>query len=92
MGNPDYLKMLSALDFLPNSPTLFNLGTESGGTLSACSKFNIPDSMEAIFDVGKKAGMFQKHGGGVGYVLSELRPKLPTCGIFLSLARPNARL
>lgn len=35
-GNSDYRAIMSDLLFLPNSPTLFNMGTKTGGTLSAC--------------------------------------------------------
>jgi ribonucleotide reductase alpha subunit len=35
-GNPVYRSLMSELLFLPNSPTLFNMGTKYGGTLSAC--------------------------------------------------------
>lgn len=72
MGEEDFLDMLTSLDFLPNSPTLFNLGTGQG-TLSACFKFDVPDSMEGIMDVATKSAMVQKFGGGVGYALSGLR-------------------
>ncbi len=69
-----YSDLLSSLDFLPNSPTLFNMGT-GRGTLSACFKFDIQDSMESIIDVGSKALRVMKWGGGVGFVLSNLRAK-----------------
>ena len=72
MGRSDYREMLSSLKFLPNSPTLFNLGT-GRGTLSACFKFDVPDSMDGILSVAHKAGLVQKFGGGVGYALSNLR-------------------
>lgn len=72
-GNADYYDMLARLDFLPNSPTLFNAGTDQG-TLSACFKFDVPDSMDGIMDVARKAAMVLKFGGGVGYTLSALRP------------------
>lgn len=74
MGRGDYRQMLESLRFLPNSPTLFNLGTGKG-TLSACFKFDVPDSMDGILSVSHKAGLVQKYGGGVGYVVSGLRPR-----------------
>ena len=73
-GNPSYYRMMRDLEFLPNSPTLFNAGT-GRGTLSACFKFDVPDDMIGIMDVAKKAALVQKWGGGVGYVLSEVRGK-----------------
>jgi len=75
MGNPEYREMLTSLDFLPNSPTLFNIGLGDQTMLSACFKFNVPDSMDGIFDVVKRAGMVIKHGGGVGFTVSALRPQ-----------------
>lgn len=74
LGNPEYEKLMVDCDFLPNSPTLFNAGTDMG-TLSACFKFDVPDDMHGIMDVAKKAALVQKWGGGVGYCLSALRPE-----------------
>src|SRR3990167_6254239 len=71
-GKQEYRDVIEALDFLPNSPTLFNAG--SSQTLSACFKFDVPDSMDGIMDVARKAALVQKLGGGVGYTLSALRP------------------
>jgi len=72
-GNEDYYNLLASLDFLPNSPTLFNGGTEQG-TLSGCFKFNVEDSMESIMEVATKAAFTLKYGGGTGYCLSDIRP------------------
>lgn len=77
MGVSEYAEIIDNLEFLPNSPTLFNIGT-GRGTLSACFKFNIADSMDgpdSILDTGHKAVMVQKFGGGVGFELSALRAK-----------------
>jgi len=71
-GNDEYRKILSAFDFMPNSPTMFNAG--GFGTLSACFKFDVEDTMTSILEVGRKSALIQKWGGGVGYCLSELRP------------------
>jgi len=72
-GNEDFYNLMASLDFLPNSPTLFNAG--NSGTLSGCFKFDVQDDMVSILDVGRKSALVQKWGGGVGYCLSELRPK-----------------
>ena len=75
-GNNQYeYELFRPLVFMVNSPTLFNAGTVTGGTLSACFKFDVPDNMEGILDVAKKAGMVLKAGGGVGYVVSDVRAK-----------------
>lgn len=80
MGNDEYRKeLLEPLNFLPNSPTLFNLGVPRGGTLSACFKFDVGDSLldgeDSIMAVGHKAAAVTKFGGGVGYALSDVRAK-----------------
>lgn len=75
LGREDFYDLLSSLDFLPNSPTLFNTGLDTSGTASGCFKFDVEDSMEGILEVARKSGMVQKFGGGVGYCLSDLRPR-----------------
>lgn len=78
-GNRDYEEMLSELLFMPNSPTLFNLGTGNGGTLSACFVFDFADSLrdgpKSIMATLDKAAAVAKAGGGVGYYFGDLRPK-----------------
>lgn len=79
MGNKDYHLMMSNLLFLPNSPTLFNLGLENGCTLSACFVFDIADTLrdgpKSIMQVADKAAAVAKAGGGVGYYFGNLRAK-----------------
>jgi ribonucleoside-diphosphate reductase alpha chain len=76
-GSRDYEEMLSELLFLPNSPTLFNLGTSHGGTLSACFVFSFEDSLRdgsrSIMATLDKAAAVAKAGGGVGYYFGNLR-------------------
>jgi len=67
--------ILEKFEFLPNSPTLFNAGIDNGGTLSGCFHFVIPDDLGRIFDIAKNAALVMKHGGGVGYCFSNIRPK-----------------
>lgn len=69
-----FYDMMVNLDFLPNSPTLFNAGKERG-LLSACFTLDIDDNMQSIMKTLSDAAFIFKGGGGVGLSFNALRPE-----------------
>lgn len=61
--------------FVPNSPSLVNAGTKTGGLFACFTVGPNEDTLEATFEALRDIAMVAKKGGGCGFTGSFLRPK-----------------
>ena len=70
-----FYSLISSLDYLPSSPTLFNSGT-AHPQMSSCYLLDSPeDSLDAIYDRYKDVARLSKHAGGIGLSYSRVRSR-----------------
>lgn len=68
-------ELMSSLEYLPSSPTLFNSGT-THEQMSSCYLLDSPaDELDAIYDTYADIARLSKHAGGIGVAFSRVRSR-----------------
>jgi ribonucleoside-diphosphate reductase alpha chain len=67
--------LMSRLEYLPSSPTLFNSGTRHP-QMSSCYLLDSPrDELDSIYDRYHQVARLSKHAGGIGIPFSRIRSR-----------------
>ena len=70
-----FYRLISSLEYLPSSPTLFNSGT-THPQMSSCYLLDSPeDNLDAIYDRYRDIARLSKHAGGIGLSYSRIRAR-----------------
>ncbi len=71
----EFYELISSLDYMPSSPTLFNSATLRP-QLSSCYLLDSPgDSLESIYDKYKDIALLSKYAGGIGVAFHRVRSR-----------------
>jgi len=71
----DFYRLISSLDYLPSSPTLFNAGTRRP-QLSSCFLLDSPlDQLDAIYAKYTDVALLSKYAGGIGIAYHRIRSR-----------------
>jgi ribonucleoside-diphosphate reductase alpha chain len=71
----EFYELISTLDYMPSSPTLFNSATERS-QLSSCYLLDSPlDDLSSIYDKYKDIALLSKFAGGIGVSFSRVRSR-----------------
>jgi len=71
----EFYKLISAHDYMPSSPTLFNSGTMHP-QMSSCYLLDSPeDNLESIYECYKDVAMLSKFAGGIGLAYHRIRAR-----------------
>lgn len=71
----EFYELISSLDYMPSSPTLFNAATNRP-QLSSCYLLDSPlDDLSSIYDKYKDIALLSKFAGGIGVSFSRVRSR-----------------
>lgn len=70
-----FYRLISSLDYMPSSPTLFNSGTKHS-QLSSCYLLDSPqDDLKSIYQTYMDVAMLSKFAGGIGLAFHRVRSR-----------------
>jgi ribonucleoside-diphosphate reductase alpha chain len=71
----EFYRLISSLDYLPATPTLFNSGTTHPQMSSCYLLDSPPDTLESIYDRYKDIARLSKFAGGIGVAFHRVRSR-----------------